>query len=149
MSFSDATTFQFPPQGFTWRLYENFFTNPIWLDSLGNSFLVATLTAVLATTVGTATAVALSRLQGRVAQLVRTLLMVPIVAPAIVVAVAVYIAFLGWQLTGTVLGYVLAHTAIAVPYVLISVTGALGGFDPKLLRAAASLGSSPPARSSG
>jgi putative spermidine/putrescine transport system permease protein len=143
MSFSDATTFQFPPQGFTWRLYENFFTDPIWLDSLGNSFLVATLTALLATTVGTAAAVALSRLQGRTARLVRTLLMVPIVAPAIVVAVAVYITFLGWQLTGTVLGYVLAHTAIAVPYVLISVTGALGGFDPKLLRAAASLGSSP------
>ncbi|MBB2744040.1 UNVERIFIED_ORG: putative spermidine/putrescine transport system permease protein [Microbispora rosea subsp. rosea] len=143
MSFSDAATFEFPPRGFTWRLYENFFTSPTWLNSLGNSFLVATLTAVLATTVGTAAAVALSRMQGRVARFVRTLLMVPIVAPAIVVAVAVYIAFLGWQLTGTVLGYVLAHTAIAVPYVVVSVTGALGGFDPQLLRAASSLGSSP------
>jgi len=143
MSFSDAQTFEFPPRGFTWRLYENFFTNPVWLDSLRNSFLVAVLTAVLATTVGTAAAVALWRLPGRAARLVRTLLMVPIVAPAIVVAVAVYIAFLGWRLTGTVTGYVLAHTAIAVPYVLVSVTGALGGLDPRLLRAAASLGSSP------
>lgn len=143
MSFSESTTFQFPPQGFTLRLYENFFTNPIWLSSLGNSFLVATLTALLATTVGTAAAVALSRMEGRLARFVRTLLMVPIVAPAIVVAVAVYIAFLGWQLTGTVTGYVLAHTAIAVPYVLVSVTGALGGIDPQLLRAAASLGSPP------
>jgi putative spermidine/putrescine transport system permease protein len=143
MSFSTSTTFQFPPTGFSWRLYENFFTNPVWLDSLGNSFLVATLTALLATTVGTAAAVALSRLDGRVARLVRTLLMVPIVAPAIVVAIAVYIAFLGWQLTGTVTGYVLAHTAIAVPYVLVSVTGALGGLDPRLLKASASLGASP------
>ncbi|MFS8198315.1 ABC transporter permease [Streptomyces sp. CWNU-52B] len=143
MSFSDAKTFQFPPRGFSWRLYENFFTNPVWLDSLGNSFLVATLTAVLATVVGTAAAVALSRLRGRTAQLVRTLLMVPIVAPAIVVAVAVYISFLRWQLTGTVTGYVLAHTAIAVPYMIVSVTGALGGFDPQLLKASASLGASP------
>ncbi|MFD2417024.1 ABC transporter permease [Amycolatopsis pigmentata] len=143
MSFSDATTFQFPPTGFSWRLYENFFTNPVWLDSLGNSFLVAILTSLLATTVGTAAAVALSRLQGRLARLVRTVLMVPIVAPAIVVAVAVYIAFLGWHLTGTPAGYVLAHTAIAVPYVLVSVTGALSGFDQQLLKASASLGASP------
>ncbi|MCS7475854.1 ABC transporter permease [Umezawaea endophytica] len=143
MSFSSATTFQFPPPGFSWRLYENFFTNPVWLDSLGNSFLVASLTAVLATTVGTAAAVALSRLDGRAARFVRTLLMVPIVSPAIVVAVAVYISFLGWRLTGTVTGYVLAHTAIAVPYVLVSVTGALGGFDQRLLKASASLGASP------
>ncbi len=143
MSFSTATTFQFPPPGFSLRLYENFFTNPVWLDSLGNSFLVASLTALLATTVGTAAAVSLSRLDGRVARSVRTLLMVPIVAPSIVVAVAVYISFLGWRLTGTVTGYVLAHTAIAVPYVLVSVTGALGGFDQRLLKASASLGASP------
>jgi len=143
MSFSSATTFQFPPPGFSWRLYENFFTNPIWLDSLGNSFLVASLTAVLATTIGTAAAVSLSRMDNRAARLVRTVLMVPIVSPAIVVAVAVYISFLGWRLTGTVTGYVLAHTAIAVPYVLVSVTGALGGFDQRLLKASASLGASP------
>jgi putative spermidine/putrescine transport system permease protein len=143
MSFSTATTFQFPPPGFSWHLYENFFTNPVWLDSLGNSFLVASLTAVLATTVGTAAAVALSHLDGRAARFVRTLLMVPIVAPSIVVAVAVYISFLGWRLTGTVTGYVLAHTAIAVPYVLVSVTGALGGFDQRLLKASASLGATP------
>jgi putative spermidine/putrescine transport system permease protein len=143
MSFSSATTFQFPPPGFSWRLYENFFTNPVWLDSLGNSFLVASLTAVLATTVGTAAAVSLSRMDNRAARIVRTVLMVPIVSPAIVVAVAVYISFLGWRLTGTVTGYVLAHTAIAVPYVLVSVTGALGGFDQRLLKASASLGASP------
>ncbi|PRY35692.1 ABC transporter permease [Umezawaea tangerina] len=143
MSFSSATTFQFPPPGFSWRLYENFFTNPVWLDSLGNSFLVASLTALLATTVGTAAAVALSRLDGKAARFARTVLMVPIVAPSIVVAVAVYISFLGWRLTGTVGGYVLAHTAIAVPYVLVSVTGALGGFDQRLLKASASLGASP------
>ncbi|GAA0338692.1 ABC transporter permease [Actinoallomurus spadix] len=143
MSFSGAPTFQWPPRGFSWRLYHNFFTSPVWLDSLRNSLLVALLTALLATTVGTAAAVALSRLHGRLARFVRTLLMVPIVAPAIVVAVAVYISFLGWRLTGTVPGYVLAHTAIAVPYVLVSVTGALGGFDQRLLKASASLGASP------
>ncbi|GIM92014.1 ABC transporter permease [Paractinoplanes toevensis] len=143
MSFSTATTFQFPPRGFSLRLYQNFFTNPVWLDALRNSVLIALLAALLATVVGTAAAIGLHNLTGRLARFARTLLMVSIVTPAIVLAVAVYISFLQWRLVGTLGGYVLAHAAIGVPFVLISVTGALGGFDPKLLRASASLGAPP------
>jgi putative spermidine/putrescine transport system permease protein len=143
MSFSEATTFQFPPRGFSLRLYQNFFTNPVWLDALRNSFLVALLASLLATVVGTAAALGLHSLGGRLARFARTLLMVSIVTPAIVIAVAVYISFLQWQLVGTFGGFVLAHAAIGVPFVLVSVTSALGGFDPKLLRASASLGAPP------
>lgn len=143
LSFSSGSAFQFPPKELTLHWYQNFFTNPIWLGSLGNSFLVAILASLLATTVGTAAAVGLHRLTGRLAGFARTLLMVSMVTPAIVVAVAVYISFLQWHLTGTLLGYVLAHAALGVPFVLVAVTSALGGFDPKLLRASASLGASP------
>jgi putative spermidine/putrescine transport system permease protein len=143
MSFSEATTFQFPPRGFSLRLYQNFFTNPVWLDALKNSVLVALLAASLATVVGTAAALGLNSLSGRLARFARTLLMVSIVTPAIVIAVAIYISFLQWQLVGTFGGFVLAHAAIGVPFVLVSVTSALGGFDPKLLRASASLGAPP------
>lgn len=143
MSFSSSSTFQFPPKDFSLDLYVNFFTKPVWLTSLGNSVLVAILAAILATVVGTAAAVGLDRLTGRVAGLMRTLLMVSIVTPGIVIAVAVYASFLQWHLTGSLLGYVLAHAALGVPFVLVSVTSALGGFDPALLRASASLGASP------
>ncbi|GIH22628.1 polyamine ABC transporter permease [Acrocarpospora phusangensis] len=143
MSFSTASTFQFPPRGFSLKLYENFFTNQVWLTSLRNSVLVALLAALLATVAGTAAALGLHRLTGRMARFARTLLMVSIVTPAIVLAVAVYISFLKWHLVGTVTGYVLAHAAIGVPFVLVSVTSALGGFDPRLLRASASLGAPP------
>jgi putative spermidine/putrescine transport system permease protein len=143
VSFSSSSTFQFPPRNFSLALYENFFTDPIWLRSLRNSVLVAVLAALLATVVGTAAALGLHSLTGRVARFVRTLLMVSIVTPAIVLAVAVYISFLKWHLVGTLTGYVLAHAAIGVPFVLVSVTSALGGFDPKLLRASASLGAPP------
>ena len=143
MSFSSASTFQFPPRGFSLSLYANFFTNPVWLTSLRNSVLVALLASALATVVGTAAALGLHNLRGRLARFARTLLMISIVTPAIVIAVAVYISFLQWQLVGTVPGYVLAHAAIGVPFVLVSVTSALGGFDPKLLRASASLGATP------
>jgi len=143
MSFSSASTFQFPPKDFSFKLYENFFSNPVWLTSLRNSVVVALLAALLATVVGTAAAVGLHNLTGRLARLARTLLMISIVTPAIVIAVAVYISFLKWHLVGTVGGYVLAHAAMGVPFVLVSVTSALGGFDPKLLRASASLGATP------
>jgi len=143
MSFSTASTFQFPPKGFTLALYENFFTHKVWLTSLRNSVLVALLAAALATVVGTAAALGLHNLTGRLARFARTLLMVSMVTPAIVIAVAIYISFLKWHLVGTLGGYVLAHAAIGVPFVLVSVTSALGGFDRTLLRASASLGAPP------
>jgi len=143
LSFSASQSFQFPPSELSLRWYQNFFTNPVWLGSLGNSLLVGVLAALLATVVGTAAAVGLSRLTGRLAGFARTLLMVSMVTPAIVVAVAIYITFLQWRITGTLGGYVLAHAAIGVPFVLVAVTSALGGFDAKLLRASASLGASP------
>lgn len=143
VSFSSASTFQFPPRDLSLQLYENFFTDPVWLTSLRNSVLVALLAALLATVVGTAAALGLHNLTGRLARFARTLLMVSIVTPLIVIAVAVYISFLKWHLIGTATGYVLAHAAIGVPFVLVSVTSALGGFDPRLLRASASLGAPP------
>lgn len=143
MSFGETSTFTFPPQGFSLHLYENFFTDPIWLESLRNSVVVALLASALATTVGTAAAIGLHHMKGRIAKLARTLLVVPLVTPAIVIAVAVYIAFLKWQLVGSLQGYVLAHAAIGIPFVLVSVTSALGGLDSRLLRASASLGASP------
>lgn len=144
MSWSTATTFVFPPRGFTLRLYENFFTNERWIGSLWHSIEVAVLASALASFVGTAAALGLDQLKGnRFAAYVRTLLMVPIVTPAIVIATSVYIAFLQWRLVGSLTGYVLAHAAIATPFVVVSVTSALGSFDARLLRASASLGASP------
>lgn len=145
MSFGSSTSFEFPPRGFSLQLYVNFFTDPAWLDSLRNSVVVGLLAALIATVAGTAAALGLHALTGRLARFVRTLLMVSLVSPAIVVAVAVYIAFLKWHLVGSFTGYVLAHAALGVPFVLVAVTSALGGFDPMLLRASASLGA-PPAR---
>ena len=143
MSFGSTSTFAFPPEDFSLDLYRNFFTDSVWLTSLRNSVLVGLVAATLATVVGTAAAVGLHQMKGRLARIARAFLMIPLVTPGIVVAVAIYICFLQWQLVGTVQGYVLAHAAIGVPFVLVSVTSALGGFDPMLLRASASLGSPP------
>ncbi len=143
MSFSEATTFVFPPKGSSLWLYRNFFTNDRWLDALRNSFVVAVLASGLATVVGTAAALGLHQMRGRGTRWVRSALMFPILTPSIVIATAVYISYLKWHLTGTLTGYVFAHAALASPFVLVTVTSALGTFDATYLRASASLGASP------
>jgi len=65
------------------------------------------------------------------------------VVPQIVAAIGVYAVFLQWRLSGTVAGFVLAHTAIALPFVVVAVSAALRGHDRRLERAAASLGAGP------
>ena len=86
MSFGSAGSFQFPPKQFSLDLYVNFFTNPKWIGSLGNSLVVAVLASILATIVGTAAALALNNMTGRLSQFVRTLLMISMVTPAIVMS---------------------------------------------------------------
>jgi len=143
MSFGSTSTFQFPPKQFSLHLYQRFFSDPAWLTSLRNSVEVGVLATLVATVVGTAAALGLHHLTGRVSRAARTLLMVSLGTPGIVIAIAIYITFLKWHLVGRLAGYVLAHAAIGVPFVLVAVTSALGGVDPKLMRASASLGASP------
>lgn len=143
MSFTAGATFQFPPDEWSLRWYENFFSDQRWIRALGNSLRVAVVVMVLATLIGTAAAVGLSRARARWAEAVRSFLMLPLVAPGIVIAVVVYIAYLQWGLVGSFWGYVLIHTAMALPFVLVAVSASLSGFDTNLLRAASSLGASP------
>jgi putative spermidine/putrescine transport system permease protein len=65
------------------------------------------------------------------------------VVPLVIVAVGVYFAYAPFGLTGSLLGLTLAHTALAVPFVVITVSATLQGFDPNQARAGASLGASP------
>ncbi|AUI64312.1 ABC transporter permease [Amycolatopsis sp. BJA-103] len=140
MSFGAGSTFQFPPDDWSWRWYGEFFGSKQWLAALGNSVQVGLLAAVLATVVGVAAAFGLDRARFRGRGVVRQLLMAPMILPGIVVAVAVYGVFLRWQLNGTMLGFVLAHAVLGVPFVLTSVQTSLAGYDPVVEKAAASLG---------
>lgn len=143
MSFSSSSTFSFPPQGWSTRWYRNFFGSPEWLAALGNSVQIGLLVALLSSVVGTAAAIALdrSRFRGRAA--VRSLAMTPMIVPQILVAIAIYSAFLQWQLVGGLLGFVLAHCVLAIPFVVIAVSTSLESFDRTVEKASASLGAGP------
>lgn len=143
MSFSAGTTFRIIPEEWSLRWYERFFEDQRWTQSLTHSLEVALTVTVLAATLGTVAALGLAKAKGRWAGIARGFLMLPLVAPGIVIAVVVYIAFLGWGLVGTFTGYVLVHTAMAIPFVLVAVGASLDGFDGRLMQAASSLGASP------
>jgi len=140
MSFNEKKSLAFPPSGFTWHWYENFFTNPDWSSSFFNSLRVAAIVAVAATVVGTLAALGLSRMKHVGAGILRGILITPMVVPGVVLAIGIYAVYLNYQLVGTTLGFVIAHTVLAVPFVLIAVSASLEVFDVRLETAAASLG---------
>jgi len=140
MSFNGNKSLAFPPDGFSWQWYENFLTNPDWTTSFTNSLFIALIVAVVATAVGTLAAFGVTRAAARTGGLLRALLITPMVVPGVVLAIGIYAVYLDTHLVGTVTGFVLAHTMLAIPFVLIAVQASLEVFDRRLETAAGSLG---------
>ncbi|WP_421579646.1 ABC transporter permease [Shinella sp. M31] len=140
MSFNGNKSLAFPPVGFSWQWYENFFSNPDWTTSFSNSLIVALIVAVVATVIGTLAAFGVTRAAARTGGLLRALLITPMVVPGVVLAIGIYAVYLDTHLVGTVTGFVLAHTMLAIPFVLIAVQASLEVFDRRLETAASSLG---------
>jgi putative spermidine/putrescine transport system permease protein len=74
--------------------------------------------------------------------LIHALILSPMIIPVIIVAISVYLFFSRLRLIGTEWGLVLAHTILALPFVVVNVSASLKGFDETLERAAISLGAS-------
>lgn len=140
LSFTDRPSFNFPPTGWSTQWYTNFFSDPSWLYALQASLRVGVLVAIVATVCGTAAAVALSHTRFFGQQGIRALLLAPMVVPVIVVAIGLYAVFLRLNLLGTTLGFVVAHSVLALPFVIIPVMASLQGFDRRLEDAAAICG---------
>jgi putative spermidine/putrescine transport system permease protein len=143
MSFSAGETLSFPPLGYSLRWYENFFTQPEWQSAARNSVIVAVLTTIVATILGTGVSIALMRGSVPARNLATSLFLTPMIVPAIVTAVAVYGLYVRFRLVGTIQGLVLAHTVLALPFVMINVSAVLQGMDIRLEHAARSLGATP------
>lgn len=140
MSFSSSDYLQFPPSGFSWRWYENYFNSPDWMRASFVSFRAAILTTLFATAIGTAAAYGLfvSRFPGRSALYV--LFAMPIAVPIIILAVGALFVLARLSLINTTIGLVGMHTALALPLVMIIVTAGLSSYDFNQEQAARSLG---------
>lgn len=143
MSLTRDRLFAFPPDSFSLRWYREFFTDPTWLNSLQASFGVAVQVTVMSVLIGTLAAFGLVRGRFRGRRLVEALGLAPLVVPLVVFGLGVYALFLKWGLVGTPLAFVAAHTVLAVPYVIITVSSSLRTLDVDIERAAAVLGAGP------
>ena len=143
LSFSSGGFLHYPLPGLSLRWYEEFFTSQFWLPALWNSLIVGVAATIAATTLGTLAAIGLWRARFPGRGLALAVLISPMVVPIVIVAVGVYFAFAPYGLTNNYGGLILAHTALASPFVVVTVFATLSGFDVTLLRAASSLGAGP------
>ena len=143
LSFTSSQLLVFPLPGYSLQWYQDFFTNPLWTGALANSLFVGTIVMVVATTLGTLAALGLHGSRARWKALVFGVLVTPLAVPVVIVAVAIFYYFASLALVGTYIGLIMAHTVLALPFVVITVSATLQGFDPNLTRAAASLGAAP------
>jgi putative spermidine/putrescine transport system permease protein len=142
MSFSSSAFLSFPPTGFSLEWYRAFFTDPVWMNAVGQSVQVALFTTVLSAILGILTALALirGRFPGKGA--VQVLILSPMITPIVVLAVGLFFVYSDWRILGSLGGLVLAHAVVAYPLVYIAVSASLQGLDQTLEQAAASLGAS-------
>jgi putative spermidine/putrescine transport system permease protein len=140
LSFTARASFMFPPEEFSTRWYETFFTDPRWVYPLYDSLIVGLTSAALATVVGTAACFGIRLLNKRLQLVCLGILLLPVVVPIVITAVGIYGSFLDWGLVGTYQGFVLAHTLYALPMVVVPVMASFSTYDSTLERAAGSLG---------
>ena len=143
LSFNSESFFTYPMPGYSLKWYEDFFFNERWTGALKMSFIVAIATTVLATALGTLAALGLSRANFPARATIMAVLISPMIVPVIISAVGMFKFYAQMGFAGTLAGVVLAHTALATPFVVITVTATLSSFDRTLMRAGASCGAPP------
>ncbi len=130
----------FDPDAFSLRWYQDFLNNPQWLHSIKNSFIIGIFATFLATFFGTLAAWGLSRPYTPFRVTIMSILISPMIVPIIISAAGMFFFYSKVGLSQTYFGLILAHTALGIPFVVITVTATLVGFDESLTRASASLG---------
>ena len=142
MSFSSARALTFPPPGWSLRWFASLWADPEWLDAFSTSAMVATMAATTSVLLGGLASYGLSRGKSRWRTAAETNLMAPLIVPGVITAIALYFFYARWDILGSLGGLVMAHTLLAVPFVVMVLNTAIRGFDLRLEQVAWSLGAS-------
>jgi len=131
------------PQAYSLRWYRDIWQNDQWIHSIKNSFIIGISATILATALGTLAALGLSRAHMPMRNVFMGILISPMIVPLIITAAGMYFFYSHFGLAQSLPGIILAHTALGTPFVVITVTATLSGFDTNLVRASSSLGAKP------
>ncbi|MFQ5623811.1 MAG: ABC transporter permease [Paracoccaceae bacterium] len=145
---------RFDPDGYSLKHYRDFWSNNDWQRSLKNSLIIAPLATIISVSLGTLAAIGLSQSHVPYRRAIMAMLISPMIVPLIISATGMFFFYsdVGSWLEETLnldkkfLGYVkviLSHAVLGVPFVIITVTATLVGFDRSLTRAAANMGADP------
>lgn len=143
MAFNSSSVLGVFRDGWTLDWFAEIFTNRDWGRAAMTSLQVGVGTVVLATAVGTAAALGLQRIAKAWRLPITALIVSPMIIPPVIIGIGTYVLFLRWYLDGSILGLIIAHSVLALPFVVITVTATLSQLDPVYERAAASLGAGP------
>lgn len=142
VSVTDQPYLSLPRDGVSLQYFANLMTSQAWLSSIGHSLVIAVASTAIAAVAGTLCAIGCWRLGNRASDLVRLVMLMPIMVPTIVYALGIYQFWIDLRLIDTYTGVIIAHAVTGMPYVVITVSTALAGFDPRLEQAALNLGAS-------
>ena len=150
LSFNAQDFFTFTPEmlsldpaGYSLKHYRDFFTNSDWQHALKNSFIIAPWATLLSVSFGTLAAIGLSQDHVPFRRVIMAVLISPMIVPLIISAAGMFFFYSRIGLQGEYLGVILAHAALGIPFVIITVTATLVGFDRSLTRASANMGAGP------
>ncbi len=142
MSFSNSNYLEFPPRVWSVRWYQAFFQSQEWMAAARTSLLAAASTVVISVPIGFLAAYSLRNSSSRIAKAAFAFLLMPQVVPVILLAIGVFFLYIRLKLVNSFVGIVIAHVAIAVPFVVTTISAGLKGFDVNQEHAARSLGAS-------
>jgi putative spermidine/putrescine transport system permease protein len=151
------------PAGYSVRWYDNLLTfgmsapdavrdsswwadvwaNAKWVQAAKNSIIVGFFSTIVATVLGTIAAMGLSRPEMPFRKLIMAILISPMIVPIIITATGLFFFYSDIGLSGTYFGLVMAHATLGIPFVIITVTATMMGFDRSLIRAAQNMGAGP------
>jgi putative spermidine/putrescine transport system permease protein len=143
MSFSKSPILSWPPDGVSVQWFQKMVTDPQWSRGFVNSAQVAVLTAVVAAAVGTLASLGIVRGRFPGKSIVNALVLSPLIVPVVIVGIGFFSFYARVKLVGSLPGLVLAHAALALPFVIVNVGTALRTMDRNLEMAAANLGADP------
>ena len=134
---------RFDPDGYSLKHYRDFLTNPEWTNAVWNSLRIAPVATFISVSLGTLAAIGLSQSHVPGKRAIMAILISPMIVPLIISATGMYFFYSKIGIVGTYWGVVLAHAVLGIPFVIITVTATLVGFDRSLTRAAANMGADP------
>lgn len=143
LSFNAEPYFSYPLPGFSARWYADLLDDPNWATATKNTLIVGVASSLLATVLGVLAALGLAYRNLPYRETITALLISPMVVPVVIAAVGMYFFYTRLGLSNNLLGLILAHTALGTPFVVITVSATLVGFNDNLMRAARSLGANP------